>query len=141
MKIKYAILDEIKLKLLSNPFKNEVFLFEDKDEAVKTALDCGINGYQIIEIPFGEEEPIIVPLSDEQKRSLTEYVRAKVGQDYIHIPKCEWLRKVLQEVLYIGKVRGRTPDREALEKDGVKLGYKDGTVPMKYAKRYYLPLK
>jgi len=53
MKSKYIILDEIKLELLKDTNGNTM-MFKDKDSAINFAVLSGINGWQVVEVPFGK---------------------------------------------------------------------------------------
>ena len=52
MKDKYIILDEINLELLT--LDEAVGLFNSKEEAIDNAKHQGIDGWQVIAIPFGD---------------------------------------------------------------------------------------
>jgi len=52
MKIKYIILDEIRLELAT--LDREVALFDSKEHAIEFADHICLTSWQVIEVPFGD---------------------------------------------------------------------------------------
>lgn len=77
------------------------------------------------------------------KKILTKIVKKIVGKNYIHIPKSKLLLRIVKAVLVTGKVRGRGRNWKNINEDNLnvrRLQY-DGSVPMRYASYFYVPLK